>query len=67
LDGHIAALAALGVDQFLSKPYHPTELVNRIVLELDRAHRSPPASWRFDQAGSSPEPARRLFKQPVID
>ena len=33
------ALAALHVDQFLSKPYHPAELLNRIALELDRGQR----------------------------
>ncbi len=76
LDGHIAALAALGVDQFLSKPYQPAELLNRIALELDRARRrqAEPSdnlqavgSWRVDSARSRPEPAHRLFKLPAID
>src|SRR5208337_4634162 len=36
LDGHIAALAAMDVEQFLSKPYHPAELLSRITIELQR-------------------------------
>ena len=76
LDGHIAALAALHVDQFLSKPYHPAELLNRIALELDRAHRrrvEPAAdlqtavSWRVDPAAAHPQTAHSLFKLPIID
>lgn len=63
LDSHVAALNSLGVDQFLSKPYHPAELLNRIALEVDRSKRfrvDPPnraqpeyaqtgAPWRTDQ------------------
>ena len=40
LDGHIAALSALHVDQFLSKPYHPAELLSRIAIELQRSRES---------------------------
>jgi DNA-binding response OmpR family regulator len=76
LDGHVAALAALDVDQFLSKPYHPAELLNRITLELDRAHRrrmepssglQAAVSWRVDPVASRPPTAHRLFNLPVID
>lgn len=76
LDGHVAALAALEVDQFLSKPYHPAELLSRLALEIDRAHRhrqessadlQAPVSWRVDPASSRPQAAHRLFKQPAID
>ncbi len=34
---HERALAALGVDHFLTKPYHPEELIAHIGRELDRA------------------------------
>ena len=37
LDGHMDALESLNVDQFLSKPYHPKELLNRIAIEFERA------------------------------
>ena len=33
LDDHKAALQALDVDQFLSKPYHPAELLGRIAAD----------------------------------
>jgi DNA-binding response OmpR family regulator len=76
LDVHIAALTALKVDQFLSKPYHPAELLNRIALELDRAHHQPrertahfpsEVAWRLDPARQGQETAHRLFKLPVIE
>ena len=41
LDGHVADLLELKVDQFLTKPYHPLDLLERIALELARA-----APWR---------------------
>jgi len=37
LDWHIAALHELKVDQFLTKPYHPLDLLDRIARELTRA------------------------------
>jgi DNA-binding response OmpR family regulator len=37
LDDHCEALLALEVDQFLTKPYHPLELLRRITCELSRA------------------------------
>jgi len=75
LDGHIEALAAMDVDQFLSKPYHPAELLNRITIELQRsAQPSSPTgerltmgSWRVDRTSPRPGPSLPLFKLPVID
>jgi DNA-binding response OmpR family regulator len=76
LDGHTAALSALEVNQFLSKPYHPAELLNRIAIELERVERrlsEPPtslaalATWRADPPANRPSPAHRLVKHPVID
>jgi len=64
LDSHIAALAAMEVDQFLSKPYHPAELLSRITIELQRpvqpsavqAERLTASSWRVDQTAPRPGP-----------
>ncbi|MBV8127061.1 MAG: response regulator transcription factor, partial [Planctomycetaceae bacterium] len=75
LDGHIAALAAMEVDQFLSKPYHPAELLSRITIELQRsvqpsavqAERLTTSSWRVDRTAPRPGPSQALFKLPAID
>ncbi len=42
LDNHVAALHALNVDHFLTKPYHPLDLLDRIALEM-----SPTGPGRF--------------------
>src|SRR5207253_677080 len=39
LDTHISALQALDVDQFLTKPYHPLELLARIACAMSRGRR----------------------------
>ncbi len=75
LDGHIAALAAMKVDQFLSKPYHPAELLSRITIELQRSverssvqtDRVTASSWRVDRPSPRPGPLQTLFKLPAID
>jgi DNA-binding response OmpR family regulator len=36
LDNHVAALHALNVDHFLTKPYHPLDLLERIAVEMSR-------------------------------
>jgi DNA-binding response OmpR family regulator len=41
LDNHMAALHALNVDQFLTKPYHPLDLLDRITFEMSRASSTP--------------------------
>ncbi len=75
LDVEMSALRALGVEQFLSKPYHPAELVRRINDELrsraDRrglpASRLESAGWRLECPVPLPGPSQALFKQPAID
>jgi len=75
LDGHIEALAAMKVDQFLSKPYHPAELLSRITIELQRSvqpsevqtERLTAGSWRVDRAAPRSGPSQPLFKLPAID
>jgi len=72
LDSHVVALQDLNVHQFLSKPYHPVELANRIVQEISRNRsgdvdpdRRPAegASWRVDSRECSsharPYPGQR--------
>jgi DNA-binding response OmpR family regulator len=55
LDSHIAALREMQVEQFLSKPYHPVELLSRIQDELSRGRRAESidraTSVRADRAG----------------
>ncbi len=36
LDNHISALQALNVEHFLTKPYHPLDLLDRIAIEMSR-------------------------------
>lgn len=37
LDCHLDVLKGLGVDQFLGKPYHPLDLLDRIASEMSRS------------------------------
>jgi DNA-binding response OmpR family regulator len=37
LDDHITELQAMQVEQFLTKPYHPLELLDRIAGEIDQS------------------------------
>jgi two-component system response regulator RegX3 len=76
LEEHIEALEALRVNQLLSKPYHPAELLHRIAIELERAAGAPggareglaaSGSWRFDPTHSRPGRSQALFKAPLID
>ncbi len=76
LDDHFDALRAMGVEQFLTKPYHPMELVKRIAAEssaprsVESIH---PASevrgphWRRDQLERGPGSSHPLAKSPFID
>jgi DNA-binding response OmpR family regulator len=62
LDSHIAALRALDVDQFLSKPYHPLELLDRIArASVRNGHRATdeaapaipaPVGWKATARGA---------------
>lgn len=36
LEWHVTELRAMDVDQFLTKPYHPIDLLNRIRLQITR-------------------------------
>ena len=41
LGDHERALAALGVDHYLTKPYHPEDLITHITQEIGRCGPSP--------------------------
>jgi hypothetical protein len=66
----------VNVDQFLSKPYHPRELLSLIWSELARARATRPDSrfgrlgretWRSDDGQSGPSPSHTLVKAPRLD
>jgi DNA-binding response OmpR family regulator len=77
LDDHMAALTDLQVDQFLTKPYHPRDLLERVAIELARAPHFDagtadktcrPQFKRIEAAhGAVPPSAHALVKAPVID
>jgi DNA-binding response OmpR family regulator len=75
LDDHRAALDALQVDQYLSKPYHPAELLRCISLLRQRSGAAVPVSDPSDMprarrlhAGHARSLcSRALFNQPAID
>jgi DNA-binding response OmpR family regulator len=52
LDNHVAALQAMNVDQFLTKPYHPIDLLERIALEMSRG--APMPADPHDPAATGP-------------
>jgi DNA-binding response OmpR family regulator len=62
LDWHEAELRDLRVDQFLTKPYHPLDLLDRIAIEMTRAGEQEDAS--FGAGGASPGPTDRGFGRP---
>jgi DNA-binding response OmpR family regulator len=51
LDYHVDALRELNVDQFLTKPYHPLELLERIGNEIGRS---------TDGRGGGPDAGHRI-------
>jgi DNA-binding response OmpR family regulator len=57
LDRHVTELLELRVDQFLTKPYHPLDLLHRIAKEL--ARRSPTDAPARPAPAASSAPTRR--------
>jgi len=54
LDAHFLTLAQLNVDEFLSKPYHPAELLERIRRLRPCEHSSPlPKAWSSPDSDGS--------------
>jgi len=52
LEDHLATLRALDVDQFLTKPYHPLELLEQIARAISRGRRARPADRALATPGS---------------
>jgi DNA-binding response OmpR family regulator len=76
LDSHITDLRALGVERFLTKPYHPLDLLELIAAELspgDPGQHAGPASssrvrlWRGGESHSEPSTPHTLVKMPILD
>jgi DNA-binding response OmpR family regulator len=76
LESHIAKLNELKVRQFLSKPYHPLDLLARIDAEMSPAPHTesagpvPPSRgsiWRPSRGHSELAPAHTLVKTPILD
>jgi DNA-binding response OmpR family regulator len=76
LDSHISALLAMNVEQFLSKPYHPLDLLNLITAELSRGNGSerterPSTSrtrvWTGGPSHSDATSPHTLVKSPILD
>ncbi len=62
LDWHEAELRDLRVDQFLTKPYHPLELLDRIAIEMARAEEQ--ETLALGPVDATPSPTDRGFRRP---
>jgi DNA-binding response OmpR family regulator len=76
LDSHIAKLRELKVDQFLTKPYHPRDLLERIDAEISQPLHPETAGptpsprdtmRRGDRSHSAWSPSHTLVKSPILD
>ena len=76
LESHITKLRELKVDQFLTKPYHPRDLLDRIDAEMSQPPRPEtagpiPASReparKGDRSHSAWSPGHTLVKSPILD
>jgi DNA-binding response OmpR family regulator len=71
LDSHVSALHAMNVEQFLSKPYHPLDLLDLISAELSRGKGSESTSrtciWRGGPSHSEATSPHTLVKSPILD
>ncbi len=76
LDSHVTLLREMHVEQYLSKPYHPLDLLRRIAAELAPG-RSPVSAetagstrtpvWRESPGHSPLSAAHTLVKSPILD
>ncbi|MGP0070015.1 MAG: response regulator [Isosphaeraceae bacterium] len=65
LDNHVAALHALNVDHFLTKPYHPLDLLESIAIEMSRdtPTEADPSHPAIPGTGRRAESSRRAHSQ----
>ena len=66
----------MNVEQFLSKPYHPLDLLDLIAAELSRGNGSEPSerpsssrsrTWRAGPCHSEASSPHTLVKSPILD
>jgi DNA-binding response OmpR family regulator len=76
LDSHISALLAMNVEHFLSKPYHPLDLLDMIAARLsrtngselpERASSSRTRVWKSCPSHSGATSLHTLVKSPILD
>jgi DNA-binding response OmpR family regulator len=76
LDYHLAALKEMQVEQFLTKPYHPSELLKRIAMESARLREAESnqssaslraSGWRVEGHHSGLRAPHPLVKSPLLD
>jgi DNA-binding response OmpR family regulator len=76
LDSHVSMLREMHVEEFLSKPYHPLDLLRRIAAEISRDRSSEfegtvrpvrAPMWRVGQGHSELTSTHTLVKAPILD
>jgi CheY-like chemotaxis protein len=76
LESHIAMLRELHVEEYLSKPYHPLDLLRRIAAEMARGRSSESIDavrpsrtpiWRESPGHSPLASTHTLVKAPILD
>jgi DNA-binding response OmpR family regulator len=78
VEPNMTRLREMNVEQFLTKPYHPRDLLDRIDFEISHAHAACPESggiatlshgpaWRSAQGHSASPSSHTLFKSRILD
>ncbi len=81
VDANMTSLRAMNVEQFLTKPYHPRDLLDRIDAEISQAQGYPETAdsggpggtalsspvWKSARGHSVSPSSHTLFKTPILD
>jgi DNA-binding response OmpR family regulator len=78
VDANMKSLREMNVEQFLTKPYHPRDLLDRIDAEISQAQAPFPDSdgpappprtpaWKSAHGHSVSPSSHTLFKTPILD
>jgi DNA-binding response OmpR family regulator len=78
VDANMKSLREMNVEQFLTKPYHPRDLLDRIDAEISQAQAPRPDSggqavsprtpvWKSARGHSVAPSSHTLFKTPILD